>query len=402
MASYNIESAVNSTISQYSKDKNYGLFMSGFGSIVFAALIGVYLPTYIIAKYGFYAIGGMTVGLHYLNKSDSKWNTIFRALNLCINDDLPKVKKKTQRDYGYDLLISLPLGLSTDDFEKRKKPLEQHLNAKIDIEYCNKHILLKIVEKKLKKLYKYNVFKVEHPLELLIGYVEHDKIKTLRLGHQTPHVLIGGMTGWGKSKFIIQMLTNIIKNTTPNNVDINLIDFKGVDYNEFENCKHIKNLCNNISDAEKLVYKLIIEMNKRISMLKRTKCHNLDQYNKTNNEKLPFILTIIDEFADLQFSPKILQNIDELLRKARAVGIHLVLCTQRASREILPGTLKANIPVTIVFKARNRTNSQIFLDSDNAARLQYPGRGILLTDKEYEFQAMFIDDGEEKKWLNVS
>jgi len=402
----NLIDSIGKSLNNDSKNKDNSLFSTGLGSIIFGSIIVTWFPAYTAVKIGFYALGGLTIGLHYLDKLDSKWDKIFRALGLYIenndNKTLPKIVKKTKRDYGYDLLVSLPLGLSTDDFDKQKKKIEQHLNVKIDIEYCNKHVLIRVVEKKLKKLYLYKTVKVDHPLELLIGYIEHDKIKTLKLGHQTPHVLIGGMTGWGKTKFLIQMLVNIIKNTIPEKIDINLIDFKGVDYNDFKNCKHIKSLCDNINDAEKLIYKLIVEMNKRINFLKEANCHNLDQYNKSHKEKLPYILNIIDEYADLQDHPRIQKNIDELLRKARAVGIHLVLCTQRASREILPGTLKANMPVTIVFKTRNRVNSQIFLDSDSAAYLKHPGRGILLTDKEYEFQAMLIDDGEEKKWLNAS
>lgn len=258
---------------------------------------------------------------------------------------------------------------------------------------------MKVVERKLKSLYEYKIIKTEHPLELLIGYIEHDKIKTMKLDHQKPHVLIGGMTGWGKTKFIIQMMVNLILNSSPKDIIINLWDFKGVDYGYFKDCPHIRTFIDNISDAEKSSYKLLIEMNKRINILKQSNCHNLEEYNKQAKEKIPYIINIIDEFADLQDSKKVLQNIDELLRKARAVGIHNILCTQRASREILPGTLKANIPVTIVFKTKNRVNSQIFLDTDSAANLSYPGRGILLTDKECEFQAMYIDDGEEKKWL---
>jgi len=402
----NIFDAIDKSLGEFSKDKNNGLFMAGLGSMVFGGMIGVFAPAYTIAKFGFYAIGSLTMTLHFVGTWETKWDKIFKSLGLYKGDKdkpiLPKIVKKTERDYGYDLLVSLPLGLTSKDFEKQKLAIEEHLNADIEMEYVNKHIFMKIIINKLKKIYPFKFVKTNHPLELLIGYVQHDKILTLKLNHQNCHILIGGMTGWGKTKFLIQMLVNLIKNTNSKDLIINLVDFKRLDYNEFEKCKHIKNFIDNISDTERLTYQLINEMNKRIVLLNESKCHNLEQYNSSHKEKIPYILNIIDEFADLQYSPKVLENIDEILRKARAVGIHIVLCTQRASREILPGTLKANIPVTIVFKTRNRTNSEIFLDSDSAAELKYPGRGILLTNKEQVFQAMYIEDGEEKKWLNAN
>lgn len=405
MSDLNLFNAIDKSLGEYSKNKKNGLFMAGISAMTFGGVLGAFLPAYAIAQYGCYAIGSLTIVLHFLEKSDSKWDKIFKSLGLYVkkeNDEkiLPKIIKKTEKDYGYDLMVSLPLGLNTSDFEKERLSMEQHLNADIDIEYINKHVFLKVITNRLKSLYPYKIVKTNHPLELLLGYIEHDKIKTLQINHQNCHILIGGMTGWGKSKFLIQMLVNIIKNANPKDLIINLVDFKRLDYNEFEKCDHIKTFIDNISDAEMLTYKLINEMNKRIDILKETKSNNLDHYNSRHNKKIPYILNIIDEFADLQHSPKVLDNISELLQKARACGIHLIICTQRASREILPGTLKANIPVTIVFKTRNRTNSQIFLDSDDAAHLKYPGRGILLTNKEYEFQAMLIEDGEEKKWLD--
>lgn len=396
MSNLNIFDTVDKTLQKTSDKQDNGLLMTGLGSIALGSIAGIWFPAYNVAKLGFYTLGVLSIGLNFI---DYKWNKIFRVLELYRDDDYPKIVKKIKREYGYDLFITLPLGLSLQDFEKKKHKIEQHLNAKLTIDYCNKHIFMKVVERKLKSLYEYKIIKTEHPLELLIGYIEHDKIKTMKLDHQKPHVLIGGMTGWGKTKFIIQMMVNLILNSSPKDIIINLWDFKGVDYGYFKDCPHIRTFIDNISDAEKSSYKLLIEMNKRINILKQSNCHNLEEYNKQAKEKIPYIINIIDEFADLQDSKKVLQNIDELLRKARAVGIHNILCTQRASREILPGTLKANIPVTIVFKTKNRVNSQIFLDTDSAANLSYPGRGILLTDKECEFQAMYIDDGEEKKWL---
>ena len=139
--------AQDNIFGEFSSNKKNGLFMAGLGSMVFGAMMGAFYPAIPIAEFGFYALGAMSISGDFINKND-KWKKIFEGLGLYVGDiedpKLPQVKKKTTKEYGYDLLVTLPLGLTSKDFEEKKLAIEQHLNAKINIEYQNKHILMKV------------------------------------------------------------------------------------------------------------------------------------------------------------------------------------------------------------------------------------------------------------------
>ncbi|MCK5788133.1 MAG: DNA translocase FtsK [Chlamydiia bacterium] len=191
-----------------------------------------------------------------------------------------------------------------------------------------------------------------------------------------PHLLIAGTTGSGKSVCINSILTSIISMTTPYETKLILIDPKMVELSIYNNCPHI--LCDIITQKKEaaLAFRWINEeMEKRYAKLMDSSCRNIDSYNQKNlNDVMPRIVCIVDEFNDLMMAQSdcdanIEADIIKIAQKSRAVGIHLILATQRPSREVVTGLIKANFPSRIAFKVANRYDSQIILDEQGAELL---------------------------------
>jgi S-DNA-T family DNA segregation ATPase FtsK/SpoIIIE len=213
---------------------------------------------------------------------------------------------------------------------------------------------------------------------------------------ENPHLLIGGTSGSGKSVMLRTIITSIIQNKS---AMLHLCDLKGgVEFAIFKRSSRVNTFAKNMPEAATQMIMLKDEMYKRLDLFEQQKVVNLDEYNKKTKANLPRHLLIIDELANITLSSKDLtETLDELLRMARAVGIHIILATQRPSADVLPGTLKANISATVCFKTRNHVNSEILLDHKGAEDLRGKGHGIYQTSDEMEFQGLFLSpkDAEE-------
>jgi S-DNA-T family DNA segregation ATPase FtsK/SpoIIIE len=192
------------------------------------------------------------------------------------------------------------------------------------------------------------------------------------------------------------IITSVIQN---NNAILHLCDLKGgVEFAIFKRSNHVKTLAKNMSEAVTQLLMLKEEMYRRLELFEQQRVVNLEEYNKKTKSNLPRHLLIIDELANITLeSDEVTEIINELLRMARAVGIHIILATQRPSADVLPGTLKANISATVCFKVRNHVNSEILLDHKGAENLRGKGHGIYQTSDEIEFQGLFLSakDAEE-------
>jgi S-DNA-T family DNA segregation ATPase FtsK/SpoIIIE len=212
-----------------------------------------------------------------------------------------------------------------------------------------------------------------------------------------PHLLIGGITGKGKSVIINQALYCSIA-YHGDKVERYLIDFKyGIEANKFS--KHVL-VADDIEAALPICADLVRDMEKRANVLKK---YNVEKWQDLPEEVRPhYKLLVIDEFAEI--SPDLEPDKDEkkiklilmrclvmLLQKGRAVGISVVICTQRPEREVVPGILKANLPWTMALQVRNRVNSEILLDNDKAVWLRGKGRcWIQTSDFEKEVQVPYL------------
>lgn len=223
---------------------------------------------------------------------------------------------------------------------------------------------------------------------------------------QTPHLLIAGATGSGKSVCVNSIILSILYNKSPEEVKLLLVDPKIVELKLYNGIGHL--LTPVITEPKRALQGLqycICEMERRYAMLDSMSVRDIKSYNKKIKrekiaaEPLPYIVIIIDEFADLMSTTgkELEATVSRLCAMSRAVGIHLVLATQRPSTNVITGLIKANIPSRIAFMVASRVDSQIILDNIGAEKLL--GKGDMLyvsTTKPFpaRIQGTFVSDDE--------
>jgi S-DNA-T family DNA segregation ATPase FtsK/SpoIIIE len=228
-----------------------------------------------------------------------------------------------------------------------------------------------------------------------------------------PHCLIAGATGSGKSVCVNTIVMSILLNARPDEIKLLMVDPKKVELSQYSKLPHmIAPVITEPHGAYSALQWLVKEMQVRYEILKQLGLRNISAFNtrKPNPEleaslhmpipeQMPLIVAIIDEFADLMMasSADLETPIARIAQMARAVGIHLILATQRPSREVITGIIKANIPTRISFKVASRVNSQIILDEVGAESLL--GNGDLLflppgSSQLVRAQGAYISDEE--------
>ncbi|MGB1583217.1 MAG: DNA translocase FtsK 4TM domain-containing protein [Solirubrobacterales bacterium] len=219
-----------------------------------------------------------------------------------------------------------------------------------------------------------------------------------------PHLLVAGTTGAGKSGCINTLLCSILLGATPNDVKLVLIDPKQVELNLYEQIPHLLTpVVTSLRMAANVLNNLIREMEQRYTLMSAYKCRNIVELNakraKEGEAKLPYILCVIDELADLMMvAPGEVEDaIIRLAQKARAIGIHLLLATQRPSADIITGMIKANVPSRIAFAVSSQTDSRVILDQNGAESLL--GQGDMLfnpigSSKLQRIQGAFVTEEE--------
>lgn len=216
-----------------------------------------------------------------------------------------------------------------------------------------------------------------------------------------PHVLIAGTTGSGKSVLLNAWICTILFRTKPDDVRMILVDPKRVELTLYNGIPHL--LTEVIVEPEKIISALkwtVSEMNERYKIFAKMGVRNIETYNSLEEvEKLPYIILIIDELADLMiFAPGDAEDlITRIAQMSRATGIHLVLATQRPSVDVITGLMKANIPARIAFNVASMIDSRVILDTPGAEKLL--GRGDMLflppdQAKPKRIQGPFISEKE--------
>ncbi len=227
-----------------------------------------------------------------------------------------------------------------------------------------------------------------------------------------PHLLIAGATGSGKSVCINSIITSVIYKSSPKDVKLMLIDPKVVELSVYNGIPHL--LIDVVTNPKKAAFALnwaVDEMEKRYVAFAENHVRDLKGYNKKmmaegkEDEKLPKILIIVDELADLMMvaSKEIEEYIARLAQKARAAGMHLILATQRPSVDVITGTIKANVPSRIAFAVASSVDSRTILDMGGAEKLL--GKGDMLFypskyPKPKRIQGAFISDGEVERLVD--
>ena len=261
--------------------------------------------------------------------------------------------------------------------------------------------------------------KATHPLDLAVGRDIKGQTLMLNLA-TTPHLLIAGATGAGKSSCINAMVTSVLMRTTPDQVRLILIDPKRVEMGQYEGVPHL--LTAPVTDPKKAANALhwaVREMERRYDILSNCGYRDIGGYNaaydrdelpETNfgednsieYERLPFIMVVVDELSDLMMvaARDVEDSICRLAQMARAVGIHLVVATQRPSVNVITGVIKANIPARLAFAVSSLADSRVILDQQGAERLVGKGDMLLLgptSSTPQRIQGAWVEESEVRE-----
>lgn len=219
-----------------------------------------------------------------------------------------------------------------------------------------------------------------------------------------PHLLIAGATGSGKSACINSIICTLLCTHTPATLKMLMVDPKMVELSVYNGIPHLANpVVTEVENAAKILYWAVQEMERRYQLFSKAGARDLERYNvhleKRGQLPLPFIVVIVDEMADLMMAApeEVEKHICRLAQMARAVGIHLIIATQRPSVDVITGLIKANFPARIAFAVTSQTDSRVILDAPGAERLL--GKGDMLymasdSSKLHRLQGTYVRDDE--------
>ena len=249
----------------------------------------------------------------------------------------------------------------------------------------------------------FQIAKDNHTLPICLGVDIYGNpcVKDLS---KMPHLLVGGTTGSGKSVGLNTFILSLIVSKTPEEVKFVLIDPKKIEFSIYNNQEYLYcPVLTETSDAVLTLSHLAKLMDERYELFSKTLSKNLKEYNQTSKTPLPYIVCIIDEFADLMSLDKSIQkDVMRLAQKARAAGIHLIIATQRPSVDVITGVLKANFPTRLSYKVASSADSRTILDDIGAQDLV--GRGDAYFRQSngelLRIHGAFIEDNDIKSILS--
>lgn len=253
----------------------------------------------------------------------------------------------------------------------------------------------------------------EAELPVAIGRILGNKVKVFDLA-KAPNLLIAGATKQGKTLAINAIVASLLYSKRPSELKFVFIDPKGFEYSSYRRLKDSylaiapgeEPVVKTTNQAEKVLTSLCREMEHRCELLRNTGSTNIRTYNSSASEPLPYIVAIIDEYADLaiparrdrvsrNMSHNITESIIRLTQKGSAVGIHLILATQRPSKKVITDSIKANFPTRIAVRTVTRVDSRAILDSPGAENLAGGGDMIFKVGIETErIQGSYISPEE--------
>ncbi|RDW15943.1 FtsK/SpoIIIE domain-containing protein [Oceanobacillus chungangensis] len=309
----------------------------------------------------------------------------------------PTILKFETKNNRLTFVFNVPKGLSCEEFEKRSYVFKQHFGMFINLDMNERRGVLKVYPRGLHK-FKYNYDDVTEDLEgkipIVCGRSLEGDIFSFDLV-KNPHVLIAGETGSGKSSAIRVILTTLIKQKNPSEIQLILGDLKRSEFHLFKRIEHVEGVYYSADTLRPVLNKVKKEMTKRGDKLDAAEVNSIDELK----EKLPYIIVCIDEVVLLKKETDIMDILEEISSIGRSLGVFIILSMQRPDSKLLDGKLKVNLTVRMGFITADAINAKI-IGTPGSEKLTTPGRMILKTNSSLqEIQCPLLENKKAKKLL---
>lgn len=345
----------------------------------------------------------------YINKQDDKKIGVIHQVDYM--GAYTKHKTKFNKcmigltDYGYIERFRVPYSFTREDIEGLKDKLELQTNKSIDIEFITTnngaYFDIKVYNHKLKTRYDFELIEPKDKSKLIV-HLGYSRLGLINF-RIDKHIGLFGESGSGKSTLLKTILTQLVLNYSPKELQLYLSDNKGgTELNIYSNIEHCKVFTKDINGLKQIFKELNKEAETRYKLLFDNELENIGEYNKKfKRNKVPSILFVIEEFAAVYKDKDIKSMLQLALSQWRSINIFVLVTTQRPSSKILEGDLKANLGIILGLKTLDSNNSNVVIDKYNLLNnLRGNGHGYIRHNgKLEEFQSYYIDHTQVKKLI---
>lgn len=316
----------------------------------------------------------------------------------------PKIHDISSTQENVRYVFTIPNGLDPKTIEKKWFCFQQILGRNVAIEGDIKKFVLNVFHSDAGlKPYNYSYKKwqpllKQHRLPVVVGRDQFGNMIVYDMvDSNTPHLLIAGETGSGKSSMVRVVLSTLIQYMPPNKLHLYLGDLKNSEFHFLRRVKHVKEVCMEEIEMKIMLQKVWKEIRERRKLMEEYEVDHIDEYNKMNpdNQK-PYILLAIDEVAMLQDEKECMTNIEKISAVGRALGVFLMLSMQRPDAKVLDGKLKLNMTVRMGFKCDSTINSNI-MGTPGSEHLEQSGQMILKLNGLKKAQAPYLKLSKAKQ-----
>lgn len=305
---------------------------------------------------------------------------------------LANVYKFIKYDTYTEFYINIPIGKSVSDLEKCIEAVETYFKNNASVEYKKNEVYLKLYTTRLKEFYTYQTYKVDKTkgLSVVLG-MSRDGVIERNLATE-PHLSVVGATGGGKSVYVNSMLCQLIENYSSDELELILLDLKGNELNEYKDLYHTRYHTNSVEAAIEFFPVLREEMISRYQQLGNHR--TIQSYNKANpNNRMKYQFIVVEECYSLIGNKEAWHVLGDILSKARACGMHLLLTTQRPTSDVIPGFVTTHLGIRVGLKTNKAQESKNAIELTGLEKLTTPGSGIINFSGKYEyFQGFYISD----------
>ncbi|EOP60942.1 hypothetical protein IKQ_06173 [Bacillus cereus VDM053] len=316
----------------------------------------------------------------------------------------PKIHDVSSTQESVKYIFTIPNGLDPKTIEKKWFCFQQILGRNVAIEGDIKKFVLNVFHSDAGlQPYNYSYKKWQpllkkYRLPVVVGRDQFGNMITYDMvDSNTPHLLIAGETGSGKSSMVRVVLSTLIQYMSPEKLHLYLGDLKNSEFHFLRRVKHVKEVCMEEIEMKIMLQKVWKEIRERRKLMEEHEVDHIDEYNKLNpdNQK-PYILLAIDEVAMLQNEKECMSTVEKISAVGRALGVFLMLSMQRPDAKVLDGKLKLNMTVRMGFKCDSTINSNI-MGTPGSEHLEQSGQMILKLNGLKKVQAPFLELSKAKQ-----